>query len=151
MEIHRIQADLPRVRKWLVRFVSENGDKRITRRALHWLEALSIEQLKQNGNVILGAVDDGKLVGFLAVGNYGRSESFITVAHNARHKGVGKLLVQEAIHQLGKLYARVAADNIPSLKTCFSCGMVGFSCTYGPTGKPTLWLAAGDWRTDDVQ
>jgi hypothetical protein len=57
----------------------------------------------------------------------------------------------EAQQQLGKVYTRVAYDNIPSLKLCFRCGLTAFAMTKGPTGKPTLWLGGGDYQKEEVE
>jgi hypothetical protein len=42
-------------------------------------------------------------------------------------------------------------DNIPSLKLCFSIGMVAFDLFTGVTGKPTLWLGIGKWDREEVK
>jgi hypothetical protein len=91
-----------------------------------------------------------KLIGLIVIGNYGLEESFIVVHTNHRKQGVGEALVQFALQQLSKLYTRVAHDNIPSLKLCFSCNLVAFHLIKGPTGKPTLWFGGGNWQTQDI-
>lgn len=91
-----------------------------------------------------------KVTGIVVFGNYGIEESFIAVHPDYRQKRVAEQLLKKAIDSLGKVYARVAADNIASLKLCFTCGLVAFSLCKGPTGKPTFWLGGGNFRPDDV-
>lgn len=91
-----------------------------------------------------------KVAGIIVFGNYGIEESFIAVHPDYRRKRVGEQLLKQAIQSLGKVYARVASDNIPSLKLCFSCGLMAFSLCKGPTGKDTLWLGGGNFDPADV-
>ena len=142
---------LARNRSRMIHFIREHGDKRITAQATRWLAALTPEELTQNGTIILAYVENKKLLGIMAAADYGRQESFLVIRTDARQKGLGKQLTETAITQLGKLYGRVALDNTPSLRTCLSVGMVGFSCFTGVTGKPTLWLGAGDWSKEDIE
>lgn len=140
-----------RNRHRLVHFIRKNGDKRITSQAIHWLSSLTSEAFGQDGTIVLTYIENRKILGILATADYGRKESFLVVRADARGRGLGKHLTETAIAQLGKLYTRVAIDNTASLKTCLSVGMVGFSCITGVTGKPTLWLGAGDWRRGDIE
>lgn len=142
---------LARNRRRLIRFIREHGDKRITARAIRWLSSLTSDALNQGGTIVLIYVENKKLLGMLAAADYGRQESFLVIRTDARQRGLGKQLTEAAIMQLGKLYGRVALDNTPSLRTCLSVGMVGFACITGVTGKPTLWLGAGDWSKEDIE
>ncbi|BAU29547.1 hypothetical protein DFP93_11952 [Aneurinibacillus soli] len=144
-------SSLARNRYRLIRFIRKNGDKRITSQAVYWLSSLTPEALNQDGTIILVYIENKKILALLATADYGRRESFLVVHTDARERGLGKHLTETAITRLGKLYGRVALDNTASLKTCLSVGMVGFSCITGVTGKPTLWLGAGDWRKEDIE
>ncbi|MBO8171898.1 MAG: N-acetyltransferase [Bacillaceae bacterium] len=152
MEIKVIKPEqLDRVRKNLIQFIYLHGDKRITKKAINWFRQVAPEELHDQGNLILAAVHDHKIKGILAVADYGRKESFAVVHRDSRQSGIGIRMVDEALRQMNKLYGRVAVDNIPSMKMCLSLGMVGFKMTTGPTGKPTLWFGAGDWKREDVE
>lgn len=152
MSTRKLNADsFARNRHRLIHFIRKNGDKRITSQAIHWLSSLTPEALSQDGAIILVHIKNKKMLGILATADYGRKESFLVVRTDVRERGLGKHLTETAITQLGKLYARVAFDNTASLKTCLSVGMVGFACITGVTGKPTLWLGAGDWRRGDIE
>jgi GNAT superfamily N-acetyltransferase len=144
-------AALARTREKLIHFIKTHGERRITSRAIRWLQTLSDEALEQEGTLLLVYTQNKKLLGLLAVSEYGIHESFIIVHRKVRRHGIGKTLTEEVVQRLGKLYVRVAADNMASLKTCFSTGMVAFACMKGVTGKPTLWLAAGEWNKKDVR
>lgn len=96
------------------------------------------------------ATEERRLVGVIAFGRYGLEESFIVVHPNHRNRKIGELLLNYSLNSLKKVYTRVACDNIPSLKLCFSCGLVAFRMIRGPTGKPTLCLAGGDWNPEEV-
>ncbi|ERI08586.1 GNAT family N-acetyltransferase [Aneurinibacillus aneurinilyticus] len=152
MPVYAFSPDtFSRAREKLIRFSKTHGDRRITAKAIRWVQEMPEVDINQEGTLLLAYVHSKKLLGFLAVAKYGIRESFLVVHPKARTQQIGKTLTEEAIHRLGKLYARVAADNMPSLKTCFAARMVAFSCIRGVTGKPTLWLAAGDWSKDDVE
>ncbi|AMA73989.1 MULTISPECIES: GNAT family N-acetyltransferase [Aneurinibacillus] len=152
MFIHELSPALfSRTREKLLRFIHVHGDRRITARAIRWLRALPAEMLEEEGNIVLIYTQNSKLLGCIAVYGYGTQESFLVVHQKAREQGIGTALTNAALSRLGKLYVRVAADNTASLKTCFTIGMVAFACVRGVTGKPTLWLAAGDWRKEDVK
>jgi GNAT superfamily N-acetyltransferase len=152
MQIKQIAPEhLGKVRQRLIQFFQLYGDKRITKRGLNWLEEVTPEELSEQGNCLLVCIEDARLLGAIAVGNFGRRESFIAVRPTQRQKGIGQLLVDGLMKRMDKMYARVALDNIPSLKLCFSMGMAGFQIITGPTGKPTLWLGLGNWSKEDVE
>ncbi|MBH8602307.1 GNAT family N-acetyltransferase [Thermoactinomyces sp. CICC 23799] len=150
MKIHAFPPQsLERIRKPLLRFLRRYGDGRITHQAMRWFHRLTPEELKE-GTYIAAAYDKKKVAGIIVFGNYGIEESFIAVHPDYRQRGVGEQLLKQAIQSLGKVYARVASDNIPSLKLCFSCGLMAFSLCKGPTGKDTLWLGGGTFDPADV-
>ncbi|GAB6932873.1 GNAT family N-acetyltransferase [Calditerricola satsumensis] len=144
-------AEWERLRPRVLALVRRHGDRRITHRAIRWLRHLGPDDLNQPGTlVVVAQTAKGGLAGCLAACDYGRKESLVVVHPAFRRRGIAKALTAAVIHRLGKLYVRVAVDNVPSLKTCFSLGMVAFRLFTGPTGKPTLWLGCGDWRPEDV-
>lgn len=150
MKIHSFPPQsLERIKKPLLRFIKRYGDGRITYQALRWFNRLSPGELKE-GTYIAAAYDEKKVTGIIVFGHYGIEESFIAVHPDYRQKKVGEQLLKQAIQSLGKVYARVAFDNIASLKLCFSCGLVAFSLCKGPTGKDTFWLGGGNFKPEDV-
>lgn len=150
MKIHSFPPQsFQRIKNPLLRFIKRYGDGRITYQALRWFNQLSPKQLKE-GTYIAAAYDEKKVTGIIVFGNYGIEESFIAVHPDYRQKKVGEQLLNHAIQSLGKVYARVAVDNIASLKLCFTCGLVAFSLCKGPTGKDTLWLGGGDFNPEDI-
>ncbi|MBD1373095.1 GNAT family N-acetyltransferase [Hazenella sp. IB182357] len=132
-----------------IRFMKNHGDGRITHKALRWFNKLTPEQFIASTWMAV-AFDDKKMIGMIIFGDYGTSESLIAVHPYYRKQGVGEKLLLHGIDHLGKVYTRVACDNTASLKLCFSCQMVAIDMTKGPTGKPTLWLAGGNWNRQDL-
>lgn len=143
-------GQLDKVRPLLIRFLRSYGDRRLTHKALRWLKSLPTEPYKE-GTIIAVALDEKRLAGVIAVGQYGIQEAIIAVKPHYRKHGLGKDLVRFIMQNINRMYARVATDNIPSLKLCFALGMVAFDLFTGVTGKPTLWLGLGKWDKDEVQ
>lgn len=141
---------LDRVRSRLLRFLKRYGEKRLTHKALRWLQALPAQPYNE-GTFIAVALEERRLVGVIAIGSHGKEEAIIAVKPSVRRHGVGKKLVRYVLQKVDRLYVRVATDNIPSLKLCFSFGMVAFDLFAGVTGKPTLWLGAGNWDRNEVK
>jgi ribosomal protein S18 acetylase RimI-like enzyme len=133
----------------ILSFFRKYGEKRITHKALRWLQQLSDEQYPE-GTLASIAFEKKQIVGIIVFGRYGLDESIIAVHPAFRKNGIGEALLRHAIDELGKVYTRVACDNTPSLKLCFSTGLVAFRLFRGPTGKPTLWLAGGNWDPSEV-
>jgi GNAT superfamily N-acetyltransferase len=150
MRIRQIHPEeLQRIREPVIRIMKKHGDGRITHRALRWLNRLDPREVPE-GTYIAAAMDGNRVIGLIVFGKFGVEESFIAVHPDHRKQGVGEALLNNAINHLKKVYTRVATDNIPSLRLCFSCGLVAFRLTHGPTGKPTLWLGGGDFRQEDI-
>lgn len=133
----------------ILTFFRKYGDKRITHKALRWLQQLSGEKYPE-GTLASIAFEQKQIIGIIVFGRYGLDESIIAVHPAFRKKRIGETLLGHAMDELGKVYTRVACDNTPSLKLCFSSGLVAFRLFRGPTGKPTLWLAGGDWDPSEV-
>jgi GNAT superfamily N-acetyltransferase len=152
MEIRQLSPQsIGQVRSLLLRFIRKYGDHRITGTARQWIRAATPESLQQAGNQIAVAVKDRSLVGLSAFSDYGLDQSFIVIHPSYRNQDLGKQLIQFHIDSLGKVYGKVANDNIPSMKMCFGNGLIAFKLTTGPTGKPTLWFGGGKWTKDDVK
>ncbi|RXT03612.1 GNAT family N-acetyltransferase [Ammoniphilus sp. CFH 90114] len=150
MQIGMIEAfQLPLIRQNLLDFIQRFGDKRITHKAIRWLDVLSVDELKQRGNGIAIAIERGELIGVLVVAQFGIHHSFIAVHNDHRKRGIAKLLLREVTKRMDRFYARIAMDNIPSLSTSFSIGMVAIEVVKGPTGKPTLLLGWGNWDREN--
>lgn len=134
----------------ILRFMKRYGDGRITHRALRWFQQLNAESLPE-GTHLSVALEQKKLIGVIAIGQYGLQEAFIAVHPDYRQQKVGEALLQHALEHLDKLYTRVACDNTASLKLCFNCGLVAFNLFKGPTGKPTLWLGGGNFQPKEIE
>ncbi len=138
-----------RVRTPLIRFIKQYGDGHITQKGIRWLKTTPFDELSYNGNLIHVYLDGKKIVGVLAIANYGLEQALIAVHPDYRQSGIAYDLVTNALKEINRLYVKVANDNIPSLKLCFSLGMHAFDLTKGPTGKPTLILGLGNWNAEE--
>lgn len=139
-----------RIRSYLITFTTQYSEDRITHQAIRWLKRLKPNELR-DGTIIIIAVEGKKLLGLVAFGNYGIDESFCVVHPRYRNRGIGEQLLKQSLQHLNRIYTRVATDNIPSLKVCFSCGLVAFRLQEGPTGKPTFVFGGGDWKEKEIQ
>jgi ribosomal protein S18 acetylase RimI-like enzyme len=135
----------------LVRFVRQEGEKRITKHAVEWLARLTPKMLKMKDTNLVLAMNGKRVVGLFAVSRCGLGHSFLVVDKRYRHRGIGKALTAHMCERLPKLYVRVALDNEPSLTLFRGMGFEPVKASIGPTGKPTLWLAYGHWNPDDLQ
>lgn len=135
----------------ILRFIMKYGDGHITTKAVNWLKKTSLSSIqKNNGDLIHVIIDENKkILGILAISNFGLDQAIIVVHPQARQKGVANRLVTEALEDIDRYYVKVANDNVPSLKLCFSVGMQAFGLVKGPTGKPTFVLGMGKWDTDE--
>lgn len=148
-ELSPIQLEKHRTR--IVQFVKKHGDRRITHRAIRWMQELDPDQLLlQEGNAIIVALEEQRLRGIIMIADYGRDEAFVVVHRDCRANHIGQDLIATYLTTRQKLYGKVALDNVPSLKMCLANGMVGFKLTEGPTGKPTMWFGVGNWTKDDI-
>lgn len=135
---------LKKVKPTLITFIRRHGDQRITHHAIRWFSKLRSENLNE-GTCVTVVLSKKKLAGIVVFGNYGLDEAFTAVHPDYRKKGVGEMLLKHSLEKLDRVYTRVATDNIPSLKLCFSCGLIAFHLIRGPTDKPTLVLGGGNW------
>lgn len=141
--------DLRKLRERLLFFIRHHGDKRITAKAIRWLQHLPAEPFPK-GTLLAAGLVDGKIAGFTAFSDYGKQEAIIVVHPAARKQKIAEKLLNYSLKELGRVYTRVATDNIPSLKLCFSCGLKAFRLVSGPTGKPTLLLGGGNWSEKEI-
>ncbi|QKG83926.1 GNAT family N-acetyltransferase [Kroppenstedtia pulmonis] len=141
------------LKKWrssILLFAKKYGDRRITHKALRWLRNVKPGPFPE-GTWMSVALEGRRLVGFICFGRYGMEEAFIVVHPSHRKKKVAETLLFHALEELDKVYTRVACDNVPSMKLCFSAGMIAFNLTTGPTGKPTLCFGGGEWSPEEFK
>lgn len=135
------------LRKNIIKFVNMYGDGHITKRTIRYLTNTSFSELNFDKgdliHIIIGK--DKKIYGLIIIINYGLDYSIIVVKPEMRNKGLANNLSSEILLDIDRLYTKVAIDNIPSLKHCFSTGMQAFKLTKGPTGKTTLIFGLGKW------
>ncbi|WP_028776958.1 GNAT family N-acetyltransferase [Shimazuella kribbensis] len=137
-------------RQKIILFLRKNGEGRITHRALRWLSQISTSD-PIPGSIALIALEEKQLAGVMIFSRYGIEEAITAVHPRYRKQGVGEALLMEAKERLGKVYTKVACDNVASLKLCFRCGFTAFQLFKGPTGKPTLWLGGGEYDPNDIK
>lgn len=135
----------------LVRFVRQEGERRITKKAVEWLSCLTPKVLKGNDTRLVLAMNGKRVVGLFAVSRCGLGHSFLVVDKRYRNRGIGKALTAHMCEHMSKLYVRVALDNEASLTLFRGMGFEPVKASIGPTGKPTLWLAYGQWNLNDLQ
>ncbi|OEG00061.1 hypothetical protein BHF71_06335 [Vulcanibacillus modesticaldus] len=139
------------LRKYIIRFVSKYGEGHITKQAINWLRKTPFSSLnKDNGDLIhIYLSESNRIIGVIAIANYGLKQAIIVVHPKARKKGIAYKLTTGVLEDIDRLYVKVANDNIPSIKHCFNVGMRAFDLIKGPTGKPTLILGFGNWNKEE--
>ncbi|MEJ8546994.1 GNAT family N-acetyltransferase [Brevibacillus borstelensis] len=142
---------LPSIKSTLLRFVRLEGDRRITKESRDWLAELSPEEMKNQEAILLAAVEGRRLVGLFAISECGLAHSCLVVDRRRRGQGIGKAMAARMCGLLPKLYVRIAIDNVSSLALFKSLGFEPVKASISTTGKPTLWLAYGQWTPDDLQ
>jgi ribosomal protein S18 acetylase RimI-like enzyme len=131
-------AQLDKYRAALLRFIGMYGDRRITGKAIRWLQQVSSEQMGKPGNLIVVALENGQWIGIGCAAEHGAHTSFIVIHPRYRGRSVGASLIRELSDRLGEFTCTVAADNMASLKMCFNAGLHAVDVFEGPTGKATL-------------
>jgi GNAT superfamily N-acetyltransferase len=140
MQIIRVEpAQFKGLRRRLLRFVNTYKDRHITPDTYEKLRKMQSDELNEPGNIVVIAVEGRSLLGILAAKAYGRVFSLAVVNRRERSKGVGKLLLREAIACLGDFHVEIASDNIPSLKLAFRCKLTAHD-VFMRNGKPILRL-----------
>ena len=149
IKITKTTPDTLRIR--LIKFISTYGDGHITLRAIKWLRTSAFSSLNfNNGDLIHVCLDNNqKILAVFAVSHFGLDHSLIVVHPSIRKKGIARSLMSKTLDDIDRLYVKVANDNIPSLKLCFSIGMRAFDLTKGPTGKPTLIMGYGNFSLEE--
>jgi ribosomal protein S18 acetylase RimI-like enzyme len=135
----------------LVRFVRQQGDRRITRQDVKWLDNLTPAMLAEEETALLVALDGKRLAGVFAVACCGLTHSVLVVDRRYRGRGIGRALAARMCRLLPKLYVRVSVDNAPSLALFHGLGFQPVKARIDPTETPTLWLAFGCWSAEDLQ
>lgn len=152
MEIVELSyRQLARNRGALLKFIRAYGEKRITATAMRWFQSATEADLAESpGTQILVYREQGRIAGLSAMVRHGLDHSIAVIHPRVRGQGIAKRLVDHHISTLGKIYVRVAVDNIPSMKVCFGNDMIAVRLVTGPTGKPTLIFAGGNWDYADI-
>lgn len=122
-----------------------HGDSHLTWKALRHYATLEAEETEQPGNLILAALDEhGHCIGAVAALAWGYRLSLVVTSRNARGRGLAGKLLRLAIRALGRYYAEVAGDNLPSLRVFFACGLRAYDAFTRPSGKVVLRLRTLD-------
>lgn len=128
-----------------VRLMRLHGDGHLTLKALHRYAALKPEETEQEGNFILVALTArNHCIGVAAALGWGYRLSLVTVSPRARGQGLAGRLLRLAVQALGRYYAEVAGDNLPSLRAFFACGLRAYDAFTRPSGKVVLRLRTVD-------
>ncbi|MGI6343591.1 MAG: GNAT family N-acetyltransferase [Bacillota bacterium] len=132
----------PRLKAGILSFIRRHHDKHITRATYSRVRKLPGSRLNRPGTVVYTAWDGRRLVGVIICEGYGNRTSMIVVHRDYRSHGIGRRLLQLAVQQMGRFYAEVAADNLPSMKILFAMGMVAYD-VFLRYGKITLRVRNG--------
>lgn len=122
--------------------IRRHRDGHITRRAYQHVQTLRGRSLEQPGNVVWAAWVGSRLVGIMVFEEYGNRTSMVVVHGDYRGQGIAKGMLLRAVKQMGRFYAEIAADNLPSLRTVFTLGMVAYD-VFLRRGKITLRVRNG--------
>ena len=106
------------------RLIRNHKDGHITVKGFKQFSLITKDSILNKQNTIIIALHNNKVVGMLACGEQGHSFAITVVHKDYRQHGIAKALLKKAIKECGGFYCEVASDNLPSLKTCFSCNMV---------------------------
>lgn len=131
-------------------FIQRYGEKRIARRTLKRLASdRSIVRDPEGG--IWVAHDQGRILGLLAIQKAGIELSMIVVHPRYRRTGIGASLLETALHTTRRLYARISADNIPSLRLAMNTGFNIVDHLTSRNGQTIVILARGAWQEKEAQ
>ncbi|GEM_PF-776994 len=124
-----------------VDLLQSQGDGHLTVKALRLYASLKPEDTERPGNFILAALDPrGRVIAVTAALRWGHELSLIAVQRRQRGRGLAGTLLRLAVRALGRYYAEVASDNLPSLRAFFACGLVAYDVFTRPSGKVVLRL-----------
>ncbi|MHB9145486.1 MAG: GNAT family N-acetyltransferase [Symbiobacteriia bacterium] len=118
-----------------------HGNGHLTHKALRRYGSLQSAETQQEGNFILAALDEqDRCIGVAAALGWGHHLSLVAVAPRARGQGLAGRLLRLSVQALGRYYAEVAGDNLPSLRAFFACGLRAYDAFARPSGKVILRL-----------
>ncbi len=129
-----------RWRPALLSLARDHHSGRITPEALKWLQGLRGVDLNHQGNLVVLLLSGRRLAGTLACSDHGRDQSLIVIHRGFRGKGLSRHLISAAMKCLNEFHARIASDNLPSLKLFFSAGLVAYDVFVRANGKIILKL-----------
>ncbi len=143
VEYRQITAsDWRRIRPRVLALIRKYRDGHITRTTFSHVKQLSSHSLDQAGNVIWTAWADRKLVGVMLFERYGNRTAMVVVHGNYRGRGISREMIRLSVQVMGRFYAEIASDNLPSLRTAFAAGMVAYDA-FLRRGKVTLKFRNG--------
>ena len=152
MQRIKVNSSTPEgLKKPLISFISKYGDNHITKKAINWFNRTPFSEItKEKGDAVHIIINDrNKIIAMIGIVNYGLEQAIIVVHPKIRKTGIAQKLTNGVLDDIDRYYVKVANDNIPSLKLCFSIGMRAFNLIKGPTGKPTLVLGFGNWNSNE--
>lgn len=129
-----------RIKTRVIEFVATHKDRHITKEASDKLKNFNGIDLEQAGTLVLLVSAEKRLLGVLACQTYGEGFSIAVVRRGERSRGVGKLLLRNALNILGKMHVEIASDNVPSIKLAFACGLLGYGAFVRDNGQVVLRL-----------
>lgn len=143
-EVHYVrltELNFERLHPATVELMRRQGDRRLTQKALRFYAGLQAADVVGPGNLVLAALDRRvRVVGVVAALGWGYRLSLVVVHRRLRGHGLGGTLLRLAVQALGRYYAEVASDNLPSLRALFACGLRAYDVFTRPSGKVILRL-----------
>lgn len=134
-------ANFERLHPSTVNLLRNHGDGRLTLRALRLYASLKAEDVGRPGTFILAALDSaGRVIAVTAAVRWGYELSLSAVHRNHRGRGLAGAMLRLVVRALGRYYAEVASDNLPSLRAFFACGLMAYDVFTRPNGKIVLRL-----------
>ena len=106
------------------RLIRNHKDGHITVKGFKQFSQITKDKISKKENTLILALYNNKVVGMLACGEKGHNFAITVVHKDYRGHGIAKGMLKKAIDECGSFYCEVASDNLPSLKTCFTCNMV---------------------------
>lgn len=134
----------------LLAFIQRYGEKRIARRTLVRLATDEALAYDPEGGIWV-AHAGGRVLGVLAVRRAGIVLSMIVVHPLYRRAGIGVKLLNEAVRTTKRLYARISADNAPSLRLAKSTGFTIIDRIVTRSGQTIVIVARGAWQKKEAK
>ncbi|MGE5589844.1 MAG: GNAT family N-acetyltransferase [Bacillota bacterium] len=134
-------ANFQRLHPRTMDLLRNHGDGRLTLQALRRYASLTAEEVGRPGTFVLTALDhEGRVIAVTAAVRWGHELSVSAVHRHNRGRGLAGTLLRLVVRALGRYYAEVASDNLPSLRAFFACGLVAYDVFTRPNGKIILRL-----------